>query len=222
MSILSVSHNFGLKRIRGLTRVGYHPLPCLKGASVASHFFHMIASGRTSCRSVRVPRSGQRSDTESARRENEWMVSREATQRLERGIIRVEETDKMRGEGQRRGERRIREEKRKRGEPRQKERRRQLTCITACFLTSSSYSESNILLFLKFPSKQIASPAEIVCCCCFSFSLVVNLGFVDLVLVLVFLFMRLDFDWEWDLEVVFIYSFICLFVVENLERLVRV
>jgi hypothetical protein len=51
VSVLVVSHVGAYER-GGHTRVGYHPLPCLNGASVASHFIHMIASGRTSCRSV--------------------------------------------------------------------------------------------------------------------------------------------------------------------------
>lgn len=32
-----------------LTRVGYQPRPCLKGASVFSHLRHMAAFGSTSC-----------------------------------------------------------------------------------------------------------------------------------------------------------------------------
>jgi len=62
MSVLLVSHvgyekaveeeEKGNQKGEGHTRVGYHPLPCLNGASVASHFFHMIASGRTSFRSA--------------------------------------------------------------------------------------------------------------------------------------------------------------------------
>jgi hypothetical protein len=58
MSVLVVSHVGAYERGEH-TRVGYHPLPCLNGASVASHFFHMIASGRTSCWSASSTREGE-------------------------------------------------------------------------------------------------------------------------------------------------------------------
>jgi len=49
-------------------------------------------------------------------------------------------------------------------EPKKGREEEGLTCITACFLISSSYSESNIL-YLLLPRRQMASPAETVCCC---------------------------------------------------------
>lgn len=104
MSVLQIPSAYGALIIQSIgngrrgrhTRVGYHPLPCLSGASVASHFFHMTASGNTSYLS-------QQPHVSRGSRNRIWW----------------------------------------------------LTCMTACFLTSSSYSASYILCELK-PIKQMA------------------------------------------------------------------